>query len=226
MILKKFHLFQSKFPKNFNFFRQFHQKFQFSEKKSPKFRFLQVISPKISFFRPFHQKFRFSKKICKKFYFFRQFKKNRFFQGKFPKNFDFCRQFYKKFRFSRHKYVQLFLGKSHHFLTYLLYMVRYNNILRPVHDPQDPLRPPTTPLPKIWEGHDPPTPRIDAYVSRRPQTKGKMIGIHAIRIFLYRLFKSTTTQRRARVIDSVGVYTTKRYRQPYTVAYNIYMYSI
>src|SRR6218665_2691706 len=53
-----------------------------------------------------------------------------------------------------------------------------------------------------------------------------MLGIHAIRIFLYRLFKSTTTQRRARVIDSVGVYTTKRYRQPYTVAYNYTVYNV
>src|SRR6218665_3825712 len=31
--------------------------------------------------------------------------------------------------------IILFLFKSHHFLTYFLYMIRYNNISRPVHDP-------------------------------------------------------------------------------------------
>jgi len=54
--------------------------------------------------------------------------------------------------------ISLFLFKSHHFRKYFLYMIRYNNILRPVHDPTIPLWPPTTPLPKIW-GSRPPTPQ-------------------------------------------------------------------
>jgi len=44
--------------------------------------------------------------------------------------------------------IILFLFKRHHFRTYFLYTIRYNNILRPVHDPMTPsatpLRPPTT----------------------------------------------------------------------------------
>ena len=55
--------------------------------------------------------------------------------------------------------IILFLFKSHHCRTYFLYMIRYNNILRPVHDP------PTTLLPKIWGVATPQIPRIDAYVS-------------------------------------------------------------
>src|SRR6218665_1427509 len=31
--------------------------------------------------------------------------------------------------------IILFLLKIHHFRTYFLYMIRYNNISRPVHDP-------------------------------------------------------------------------------------------
>ena len=31
--------------------------------------------------------------------------------------------------------IIIFLFKSHHFRTYFLYMIRYNNISRPVHDP-------------------------------------------------------------------------------------------
>src|SRR6218665_3067519 len=60
-------------------------------------------------------------------------------------------------------------------------------------------------------------------LSHRPQTKGKMIFIHSfnldISIVHYYSEALPTT-----VIDNVGVYTTKRYRQPYTVytAYNIY----
>src|SRR6218665_3031405 len=36
--------------------------------------------------------------------------------------------------------IILFLFKSHHFRTYFLYTIRYNNISRPVHDPSP--RPP------------------------------------------------------------------------------------
>src|SRR6218665_3994459 len=46
------------------------------------------------------------------------------------------------------------------FRTYFLYIIRYNNILRPIHYPA---RPPLRPRPKIW-GRDPAKPpRIDAY---------------------------------------------------------------
>ena len=51
-------------------------------------------------------------------------------------------------------HLQLLLGKlfyfsskvTVHFRTYVLYMMSYNNISRPVHDACDP----TTRLPKIW----------------------------------------------------------------------------
>src|SRR6218665_3930486 len=79
-------------------------------------------------------------------------------------------QFHQAFRFSRQKlpiysyfwanYIILFLFKSHHFRTYFLYMIRYNNILRPVHDPS--ATPPRRPCPKSG-GRDPQPPRIDAY---------------------------------------------------------------
>jgi len=32
-------------------------------------------------------------------------------------------------------YIILFLFKIHHFRTYFLYMISYNNMSRPVHDP-------------------------------------------------------------------------------------------
>jgi len=34
--------------------------------------------------------------------------------------------------------IILFRLKSHNFRTYFLYMIRYNNASRPVHDPHDP----------------------------------------------------------------------------------------
>src|SRR6218665_1034491 len=63
--------------------------------------------------------------------------------------------------------IILFLFKSHHFRTYFLYMIRYNNILRPVHDPTIPhatsLRPPHDPPAQNLGDRDPQPPRIDAY---------------------------------------------------------------
>src|SRR6218665_3823661 len=64
-------------------------------------------------------------------------------------------------------------------------------------------------------------------LSHRPQTKGKMIFIHSfnpdisiapLQVHYYSEALPTT------IIDIIGVYTTKRYRQPYTVytVYNIY----
>jgi len=98
---------------------------------SNKFRSLQTI-----FFRQLH------KRISQK---------NSIFPGKFPKNVDFFRQFKTKIDFPGKNFpftatsgqIILFLFKSHHFRTYFLHMIRYNNILRPVHDPQ---RPPVRPL--------------------------------------------------------------------------------
>src|SRR6218665_3013275 len=49
--------------------------------------------------------------------------------------------------------------KSHHFRTYFLYMTRYNNVSRPVHDP---LRPPL-PTAKNLGVVTPSTSRVDAY---------------------------------------------------------------
>jgi len=101
------------------------------------------------------------------------------FPSKFPRNFEFFRQFHKKCRFflanfwkisifsskncsltATSEQIILFLFKSHHFRTYFLYMIRYNNISPP---PRPNLRHPTTPQPQIWGVATPPTtPRIDA----------------------------------------------------------------
>src|SRR6218665_4022901 len=56
--------------------------------------------------------------------------------------------------------IILFLFKSNHFRTHFLYMIRYNNISRHVHDPNDPLRPfLRPPCPKYW-GRDPQPPGL------------------------------------------------------------------
>jgi len=75
----------------------------------------------------------------------------------------FSRTFTKKFDFPRNNWpftsisgqIILFLFKSHHFRADFLYVIIYNNISRPVHDP------PTTPWTKSG-GRDPPSSRIDA----------------------------------------------------------------
>ena len=89
------------------------------------------------------------------------------FQGNFPKNSTFFRQF-KQFDFpgkncsftANSGQIILFLFKSHNFRTYFLYMIRYNNISRPVHDP---LQPPRPLCPKPG-GSRPQSLRIDASV--------------------------------------------------------------
>src|SRR6218665_3930878 len=73
------------------------------------------------------------------------------------KNFDFSSNFTKEFDFPGKNWrytaisgqIIVFLFKIHHFRTYFLYMIRYNNISRPVHDP------PATPTPKIWGSRHP-----------------------------------------------------------------------
>src|SRR6218665_2318680 len=76
------------------------------------------------------------------------------FQANFLKSFDFFRQFKKNFDFPGKNcsftatpwQIILYLFKSHHFLTYFQYMIKYNNISRSVHDPlQPPFDAPTTP---------------------------------------------------------------------------------
>src|SRR6218665_1870874 len=116
----------------------------------------------------------------KKFDFYRQIsEKFQFFQAILQKNIEFCRQILIFFRQLKNSIFQakhcpftatsgqiiLFLFKSNHFRTYFLYnvyMIRYNNISRPVHDSNDPPATlPATPLPKIW-GPRPSAPRTDA----------------------------------------------------------------
>jgi len=59
--------------------------------------------------------------------------------------------------------IILFRLKSHHFRTYFLYMIGYNNVSPPVHDPlHDPLRFHDSPARNLGVVI-PPTPRIDAY---------------------------------------------------------------
>ena len=88
------------------------------------------------------------------------FGKNRFFQTNFRKSSIFAGKFTKSFYFPDRNWpftatpvqIIVFLFKSHHFRTYFLYMIRYNNISRPVQDPTTP----KTPSPKSEGGHDPP----------------------------------------------------------------------
>src|SRR6218665_1897212 len=111
-------------------------------------------------------------------------KKISIFTGKFPKNFNFFRQFYKRISsfagkfpkiliFSGNKkidfpskkvHLQLPLGKLFYFSSKVttfeichtsLYMIRYNNISRPVHDSNDPLRPSLRPPCPQSGGRDP-----------------------------------------------------------------------
>src|SRR6218665_2547443 len=63
--------------------------------------------------------------------------KNSFFSGNFTKQFRYFPG--KNWPFTATSgQIILFLFKSHHFRTYFLYMIRYNNISRP----HDPMRPP------------------------------------------------------------------------------------
>jgi len=133
----------------------------------------------------FHQKLIFQGKFPKTIDFFQVIsQKFLIFQGKFLKNFDFLGNFTENFDLPGNNWlftaisgqIILFLFKSHHFRTYFLCMIRYNNILRPVHDPMTPLRPPRSLCPKSG-GLRPPTPRIDAYVNgerkKKPMSRPK-----------------------------------------------------
>src|SRR6218665_336610 len=95
-------------------------------------------------------KFDFSRHISEEF---------RFSSGNFTKNFNFPRNNWPFTATSGQ--IILFRFKSHRFRRYFLYMIRYNNISRPVQDPQRPPRLPHDSLPKIW-GRDSQPPIIDA----------------------------------------------------------------
>src|SRR6218665_4077316 len=95
---------------------------------------------------PGQQNFDFYRQISEKFQFFQAIlQKNIEFCRQISENFDFFRQL-KKSIFQANNYpftatsgqIILVLFKSNHFRTYFLYMVRYNNISRPVHDSNDP----------------------------------------------------------------------------------------
>src|SRR6218665_53972 len=94
----------------------------------------------------------------KNFDFYRQIsEKFQFFQAILHKNIEFCRQISENFDFFRQLknsilqaknyplratatsgQIILFLFRSKHYETYFRYMIRYNNISRPVHDSNDP----------------------------------------------------------------------------------------
>jgi len=111
-----------------------------------------ILVKKSIFSGNFTKKFRFFRQISKKFRFFQAiWLKISIFPGQFPKNSDFSDNLRKKFEFPGKNWpftasswqIILFLFKSHHFRTFFLYMIRYNNISRPVHDP--PCNPPFNP---------------------------------------------------------------------------------
>src|SRR6218665_3046288 len=103
------------------------------------------------------KKFDFYRQISEKFQFFQVIlQKNIEFCSQISENFDFL-QAIKKFDYPSKKlsiYSYLCANysislQSNHFRTYFLYMIRYNNISRPVHDSNDPPATfPATPCPK------------------------------------------------------------------------------
>src|SRR6218665_3207717 len=115
------------------------------------------------------KKFRFLHSNFRKIsIFFRQFyKRISSFAGKFPKILIFSGN-YKNSIFQANNcpftatsgQIILFLFKSNHFRTYFLCMIRYNNISRPVHDFNDPLRPSLRPLCPKSGGRDPQPPGL------------------------------------------------------------------
>jgi len=128
-------------PQNFDFSRQISEKFRFSSGK-------------------FLKNFNFFKQICEKFRFFHvNFKKILIFSWQLKK-IDFpgksC-----SFTATSEQIIP-FLFKCHYFRTYFLYMIIYNNISRPVHDP---------PRPNLRHPHDPPAQNLWG-CDPHPQTPG------------------------------------------------------
>src|SRR6218665_3680089 len=91
----------------------------------------------------------------------------------FPEKFRFFRQLHKEIDFLGKNWLftassglfSLFLFKTRLFRSYFLYMTRYNNISRPIHDPscdspQPTLRLPRPPCPKSGGSRPPIPPRM------------------------------------------------------------------
>src|SRR6218665_379252 len=83
----------------------------------------------------------------KKFDFPDEFREISMLSGNFTEIFQFLRQLKKLIFQAEIGHLQLLLGKllyflflfkSHLFLTYFLYLIRYNNFSRPVHDSHNP----------------------------------------------------------------------------------------
>src|SRR6218665_2534569 len=133
-----------------------------------KFDFYRQISEKFQYFQPLLQKnIKFCRQISKNFDIFRQLKIS-IFQAK---NFPFTATSWQ---------IILFLFKSNHFRTYFLYMIRYNNISRPVHVSNDlSATLPATPCSKSG-GRDPQPPGLtpldsngkEAFSMRKELPKG------------------------------------------------------
>src|SRR6218665_3715343 len=116
--------------KSFDIFFQiiiFTKNFYFSRQISERFRFFQVISPKSSTLQG-----KFPRKISNSL---SNFTENFNFLGNFTKNFDFQGKNWLFTGISGQ--IILVIFKSHHFRTYFLYIMRYNKMLRPIHDPYD-----------------------------------------------------------------------------------------
>jgi len=103
----------------------------------------------------FTKKFRFFQAISRKMSIFsRNFTKNLYFTGKnWPSTATIGQ-------------IIWFLFKSHHFQTYFLYILSFNNISRPIHNP----------LPKIWGVANPQSPRIYAPVTHTQTILPLMAG--------------------------------------------------
>ena len=113
--------------------------FRFFQTNFKKLFFSGNFKQKIDAFQASLKKFDFSKQIFEKFLFFEAISQNNFY---FPgTNWPFT---------TTPGQIILFLFRSHHFGTKFLYMIRYNNISRPVHDPQR----------HLCDPHDPPAPNL------------------------------------------------------------------
>src|SRR6218665_2332359 len=117
---------------------------------------------------PGQKNFDFYRQISEKFQFFQAIlHKNIEFCGQISENFDFFRQLKKLIFQAKKVHLQLPLGKLFYFSSKVttfehtsLYMIRYNNISRPVHDSNAPPAPlPSPPCPKSG-GRDPQLPGL------------------------------------------------------------------
>ena len=158
---------------------------------SKKFRFLQANFRKISIFSGnFTKEYRVLQANFRKFWSFSGNYKNSIFQAK---NCPFS---------ATSGQIILFLFKSSHFRTYFLYMIRYNNISRPVHDSNDPPAIlPATLCPKS-EGRDPQLPGLtpldsnenEAFSRRNELPRGGLRSMKIRGLRVQHLFYPTLTR--------------------------------